>query len=89
MCAGNIVHENLPFSHPRDPVQQNVPSMFAGEHVHEHEPVAGPSTIEKKNRKKRAAKVLSPVQAAKRIKLPVEADHFYTKYLRKKMFKEK
>uniref|UniRef100_A0A8R7JYA9 Uncharacterized protein n=1 Tax=Triticum urartu TaxID=4572 RepID=A0A8R7JYA9_TRIUA len=47
----------------------------------------GPNTIEKKNRKKRAAKVQSPDEP-KRLKIPREVDLFFTKFLRKPIFKE-
>ncbi|XP_037434103.1 uncharacterized protein LOC119301262 isoform X2 [Triticum dicoccoides] len=47
----------------------------------------GPNTIEKKNRKKRAAKVQYPDEP-KRLKIPREVDLFFTKFLRKPIFKE-
>lgn len=47
----------------------------------------GPNTIEKKNRKKRAAKLQSPDQP-KKLKISREVDVFFSKNLRKPFFKE-
>ncbi|VAI60089.1 unnamed protein product [Triticum turgidum subsp. durum] len=47
----------------------------------------GPNTIEKKNKKKRAAKVQSP-DAPKKLKISQEVDIFFSKYLRKPIFQE-
>lgn len=46
-----------------------------------------PNTIEKKNRKKRAAKFQSPGQS-KKLKITKEVDVFFSKFLRKPLFKE-
>ncbi|KAF7009737.1 hypothetical protein CFC21_024243 [Triticum aestivum] len=50
-------------------------------------PSTRPNTIEKKNRKKRAAKLQSP-DAPKKLKISQEVDIFFSKYLRKPIFQE-
>ena len=49
----------------------------------------GPSTLDKRNRKKRAAKELSPdpIIMSKKWKVDPDIDAFYTKYVRNKYFK--
>ena len=49
----------------------------------------GPSSLDKRNRKKRAAVELSPdpVLMSKKWKVDPDIDAFYTKYLRNKYFK--
>ena len=50
-------------------------------------PSTGTNTIEKKNRKKRAAKLQSP-DTPKKLKISQEVDIFFSKYLRKPIFQE-
>ncbi|XP_040244730.1 uncharacterized protein [Aegilops tauschii subsp. strangulata] len=50
-------------------------------------PSTGTNTIEKKNRKKRAAKLQSP-DPPKKLKISREVDIFFSKYLRKPIFQE-
>ena len=50
-------------------------------------PSIGTNTMEKKNRKKRAAKVQSP-EPPKKLKISHEVDIFFSKYLRKPIFQE-
>jgi len=49
----------------------------------------GASSLDKRNRKKRAAKDVSPdaVMMSKKWKLDPDVDAFYTKYIRNKYFK--
>ena len=50
----------------------------------------GPSTLDKRNRKKRAAKEVSPdLPMSKKWKVDPDIDSFYTKYLRNKYFNPK
>lgn len=48
----------------------------------------GPNTIDKKNRKKRAAKTQSP-DAPKKLKISRDVDLFFTNFLRKPIYKER
>ncbi|XP_073364675.1 uncharacterized protein [Aegilops tauschii subsp. strangulata] len=50
-------------------------------------PSTGTNTIEKKNRKKRAAKLQSP-NPPKKLKISREVDIFFSKYLRKPIFQD-
>lgn len=49
--------------------------------------ISGPSTIEKRNRKKRKAKVISPQEKISKITVEPQVQEFYKKYLGNKYFK--
>ena len=49
--------------------------------------MSGPSTIEKRNRKKRKAKVISPQEKISKMIVEPHVQEFYKKYLANKFFK--
>jgi hypothetical protein len=64
-------------SMPSDVNETNPPNVLSGH-----------STIEKRNRKKRKAKVLSPASPLSTLNLEPAVDNFYQKYLNYKFFKD-
>ena len=74
----------MQFVHWTNPVVPEVP-----EHKSSHAAlnISGPSTIEKRNRKKREAKVLSPQEKISKITVEPHAQEFYKKYHGNKFFK--
>uniref|UniRef100_A0A8R7QSY8 Ubiquitin-like protease family profile domain-containing protein n=1 Tax=Triticum urartu TaxID=4572 RepID=A0A8R7QSY8_TRIUA len=93
ITPAGVTNEDIPASHCDTSVGISmnmdfvVQQDFSTMNNSEAGPSTGTNTMEKKNRKKRAAKVQSP-EPAKKLKISHEVDIFFSKYLWKPIFQE-